>query len=308
MFNHEELEVYFKQKYMPFSEANISVANSGFLYGLGVFTGMRAFSNSQNGKLYIFRPGDHYQRLCQSCKLLRYDKFKERYSEKSFIEIIKQLLIRNSIKSDAYIRVTNFSMENKITPKLVGYGEELSIYLYPLGDYVPLSGMRCKISSWTRVRDTAIPARAKINGSYVNTAFAKAEAIMEGYDEAIFLNDRGHAVEGSAENLFIVRDGVLITPPKSDEILEGITRKSVLELAQDLGIPCIERSISRSELIFADEVFLTGTGAKVSPVVEIDKYKIGNGVVGPISRTLQQQYFSAARGEVDKYKKWVEEV
>ncbi len=308
MFDHETLEVFFDGKFMPFKNANVSIANTGLLYGLGVFTGMRAFKNEQGTHLNIFRPEAHYKRMLNSCKLLRYDDFKKNFSEKKFTDTIKDLLLKNSIKEDAYIRITNFSFENKITPKLSGYRENLSMFLYPLGDYVPTTGMKCCVSSWTRVKDSSIPARAKITGLYVNTALAKAEALNNGYDEALFQNHNGNIVEGSAENIFIVRDGLLITPPPSDEILEGITRQSIMEIAKDKGIDVVERSIARSELVFADEVFLTGTGAKVSPVIEIDKYLVGDGSVGPISKLMQETYLNAARGLDSNYKHWVEAV
>jgi branched-chain amino acid aminotransferase len=165
--------------------------------------------------------------------------------------------------------------------------------------------MKCCVSSWRRVNDSAVPARAKIVGAYVNTAFAKSEAVRNGYDEAIVLDDAGHAVEGSAENLFIVRDGKIITPPVTDNILEGITRKTVMTIAADLGYEVAERSIDRTELYFADEVFLTGTGAKVSSVTEIDGYKIGGGQVGGISQRIQERYFDAVKGAIEKYKGWL---
>jgi branched-chain amino acid aminotransferase len=308
MFDHEKCKVFHRGEFVPFEKATVSVANTGFLYGLGVFTGMRAFKNPTSGKLFIFRISEHYERLRYSCRLMRFQNFQKEYSLAQFTKILCELLIINEIKEDAYFRVTNFSDENKIGPSLKGYKDSLSIYIYPLGDYVSTTGMKCAVSSWKRVSDNSIPARAKINGIYVNTALAKTEALMNGFDEALFLNDQGNVVEGSAENIFIVREGALITPPVNDTILEGITRQSVIEIARDKGILCIERSISRSELYKADEVFLTGTGAKVAPVVEIDHYPVGTGQVGPTSRLIQDCYLGAARGELPEYQKWVEEV
>jgi branched-chain amino acid aminotransferase len=308
MFDHQKCKVFHRGEFVPFDQATVSVANTGFLYGLGVFTGMRAFKNPVTEKLYLFRVAEHYERLRYSCCLMRFENFQKEYSLAQFTEILRELLVVNKIKEDAYFRVTNFSDETRIGPSLKGYKDSLSIYLYPLGDYIPTSGMRCTVSSWKRVHDNAIPARAKINGIYVNTALAKTEALMNGFDEALFLDHQGNVVEGSAENIFIVRDGTLITPPVSDHILEGITRQSILEIAKDKGIPCQERSISRSELYKADEVFLSGTGAKVAPVIEIDHYQISAAQIGPISRLLQDCYLSAARGELPEYKSWVEEV
>ena len=212
------------------------------------------------------------------------------------------------MKEDVYIRVTNFTDENKVTPKLVGYGDSLSAFLYPLGDYVPTSGMRCKVSSWCRVEDNALPARAKINGAYVNTAFSKTEALLAGFDEALVLDGRGHVVEGSAENFFAVIDGKIVTPPVHDNILEGITRKTIIQVAQDEGFEVIERSFDRSELYKADEIFVTGTGAKVSPVTDVDGYQVGNGEIGPVSTRLQTLYAQIVRGEVECYRAWLLEV
>lgn len=307
-FDHHKSQVFFDGKIIPFSDANLSIANTGFLYGLGVFTGMRAHYSQSKDALYLFRPRDHYKRFLFACKLLRYKNFLANYDYDKFLKVVVDVIKANQVKHDVYIRVTNFSNENRVTPKLIEYKDSLCAFLYPLGDYVPTSGMRCKVSSWTRVSDNSIPARAKINGLYVNTAFAKTEALLEGYDEAIFMDDRGHVVEGSAENIFFVFDDTLVTPPVTDNILEGITRQSVIDIANDLGIKVIERSVDRTELYKADEIFLTGTGAKVSPVVEVDRYPVGNGAVGEISKKIQEQYFAAVKGEIAKYQDWLVDV
>ncbi len=305
MFDHEKLKVYFRDKIVDFEDGKISIACTGFLYGLAVFTGMRAHYNEKQDKLFVFRPQDHYKRFVHQCQLFRYKGFLENYDYSRFLSIIVELLKVNKMKEDTYIRASNFTDENKVTPKFVGYKDSFCVFLYPIGNYVPTDGMRCKVSSWTRVDDNCIPARGKVNGLYVNTGFAKTEALIGGYDEAIFLDRYGHVVEGSAENIFIVLDGKIVTPPKSDNILEGITRASAMEIATDLGYEIIERSIDRSELYKADEIFLTGTGAQVSPVIEIDNYAVGGGKVGPISEQLQKTYFAAVRGEHPKYVKWL---
>ena len=201
--------------------------------------------------------------------------------------ILFDLLKINNIQQDSYIRVTNASDENKVTPKWIDYGDSLSIYLYPLGDYVPTNGMRCKISSWTRVGGNAIPAGAKFSGMYVNTAFAKTEALRGGYDEAIFLDEQGFVIEGSAENLFIVRDGKLITPAPSQNILEGIVRNSVMELARDEGIEVIERPISRFELHAADEVFLTNSISGIRWVASYKDKRYYNDTAKKLSEMLR---------------------
>lgn len=308
MFDHETLKVLFRGEIVDFKDATISVANTGFLYGLSVFTGMRAHYNAGQDKMFLFRPDAHYERFCFQCKLLRYENFLNKYDYKTFLSQIVELIRVNSLQEDLYIRVTNFSDENRVTPKFIDYKDSLCAFLYPIGNYVPTTGMRCKVSSWQRVRDNSVPARAKIAGLYSNTAFAKTEALRQGYDEALFLNEHGHVVEGSAENIFVVYGSTLVTPPRSDAILEGITRATVMELAKDNGLEVIERSIARSELYRADEVFLTGTGAQVSPVVEIDGYEVGSGAVGPVSKLLQDTYFKAVRGELPEYNSWLVDV
>lgn len=308
MFDHTTSKVYFRDEFMDFKDANISIANTALLYGLAVFTGMRAHYNEETDKLFVFRPQDHYKRLYNGCKMTQMNEFIKNYSYDRFLSILKEILKTNNIKEDVYMRVSNMIDEVAIGPKFGKYKDTFYVYLYPLGNYVPTGGMKCMTSSFRRVDDNAIAPRAKLNGSYVNTAFAKSEALDNGFDEAIVLDNNGHAVEGSAENLFIVRDGNLITPPVSDNILEGITRASVIQIAKDMGIDVIERSIDRTEMYFADEVFLTGTGAKVSPVTQIDRIEVGNGQVGEISQKIQDIYFDIVKGKVEKYMNWVVEV
>ena len=309
MFNHEELKVFCRGKFVDFKDATLSIANTAFLYGLAVFTGMRAHYNEEEQKLFLFRPQEHFERLQNACKLCHYKNFLRDYTYESFLGMLRELVQMNKVREDLYIRVTNFTDQNTITPKFFYYEDALCAFLYPLGNYVPTSGMRCMVSSWTRIEDNAIPARAKFNGAYINTAFAKTEALMRGFDEAIMLDARGHVVEGSAENLFLVSKGTLITPPVNDNILEGITRATIIDLARSESIPVVERSIDRTELYRADEVFLTGTGAQVSPVVEIDGYTVGKSKgVGPISKQLQELYFATVRGRVSKFRHWLEEV
>jgi len=304
MFNHEELTVFCRGEFVPFDKATVSVSNSGFMYGLGVFSGIRAHLNQSTGKLYIFRPKAHFDRLQLGAKLFRYARYLESFDYPKFLGVLKELIRRNNIREDVYIRAAIFTDENRVTPKFT-YKDSFTVFLYPLGDYVPTGGMRCMISSWVRMEDNAIPSRPKAHGGYVNTAFAKTEALLNGFDEAIFLNSRGHVIEGSAENLFVVMNGKIITPPVSDNILEGITRDTIMTVARDNGIEVIERAIARTELYRADEVFLTGTGAKVSPVVEIDRYPVADGAVGPISKKLQELYFEIVKGNVPQYQHWL---
>ncbi len=302
MFDHTKMKVYFRDKFVDFKDANISVGNTGFLYGLGIFSGMRAHYNKEEGQLYLFDPKDHYKRLLSAAKMCSFNDFMANYSYEKFEGLLKDLLKNNDIKEDAYIRFTIFVDEEKIGPKFGEYKDSVIAFLYPLGDYVPTGGMKCKVSSWTRVSDNALSPRAKFHGAYVNTALAKTEALAAGFDEVIVLDREGHVIEGSAENIFIIRDGVLITPPVSDDILEGITRRTVLQIAKDEGIEVCERSIDRTELYFADEIFLSGTGAKVSPVTQVDHVKIGDGSIGPIGSKIQDIYFKLVKGEIKKYK------
>lgn len=305
MFDFSKNTVYFRDKFMPFNEATISIANTGFMYGLGVFTGIRAHYNAEEDQVYLFRPETHYQRFYKASQMCQFNQFTDNYTYERFRDAVVELIRINTIKEDAYVRITQFVDEQSIGVKFTDYKDAISMFLYPLGDYVPTGGMKCKVVSWQRVKDNAIPSRGKIVGAYVNTAFAKTEAIMEGYDEAIVLDDAGHAVEGSAENLFIVRDNVIITPPTNSDILEGITRDTVMKLATNAGYKVVERSIDRTELYFADEVFLTGTGARVSPVTQIDHVQVNGGTVGPIAQRLQILYSELVIGKHSQYEHWL---
>jgi branched-chain amino acid aminotransferase len=303
-FDFKELKVFYKGEYVPFKEATITLGNISFLYGLSLFSGCRGHWNEKENQLYLFRVDEHFKRLTRGANMVHMKNFLAK-SFDDFKGHLVELCKVNEIKQDVYIRVNLFYTDEAIGPKFIGYNDDMNAYLYPLGDYVPTGGMKCMTSSFERVGDNSIPARLKVNGAYVNTAFAKTEALENGFDEAIVLDRNGHAVEGSAENLFIVREGVLITPSTSSDILEGITRKSVIEIAKNENIEVVEREIDRTELYFADEVFLTGTGAKVSPVTEIDRRAINNGKVGSISQKIQDIYFKAVKGEISEYKSWL---
>jgi branched-chain amino acid aminotransferase len=302
------LKVYFRDGFVDHNDATVTISNTCFLYGLGIFSGLRAHHNKQRDKLYLFRPKDHYQRLLYQAKMCHFDEFIERFSEEKFIAILRDLFRLNNLRQDAYVRITLFSDSNSITPKFIDYRDSFSAFLYPLGAYLNPEGVRCMTSSWRRVEDTMIPARGKLTGAYLNTAFAKTEAIRHGFDEALFLNSEGHVVEASAANIFIVSNDTLVTPPLSDDILEGITRKTILTLATDLGIPTVERSIDRSEIYKADEVFLTGTGVQIAPVIEVDHRTVGEGKIGPVGKKFFDTYGAIVRGESEAYRHWVLEV
>ncbi len=295
--------VYFEGKIVPEDEAKISIKTNSFHYGTAIFEGIRAYYDKDTDRMWGLFFKEHYERLFQNMKVLNMEIDE---SIDDLIEITKELIRKNKIKSDIYIRPIVYFADLKISPKLIGYSAKIAIYTYPLGDYIDInSGIKAIVSSWTRLSDNMIPPRLKVAGAYVNSAFSKTEAILAGADEAIVLNKNGYVSEGSAENIFIVRNGKLITPPVSDDILEGITRNAIITIAKDLGYQVEERHIARTELYVADEVFFCGTGAQVSPVVEIDNRKVGDGKPGKITKEIQNVYFDAVRGKIEKYRDWV---
>ncbi len=229
------------------------------------------------------------------------------YSVEDLVNITVELLRKNQIKEDVYIRPIVYFKDLKLTPKLIDYTPEIAIYTYNFGRYLDTSkGIRVKVSSWRRNDDNSIPSRWKVAGAYVNSALAKTEALLAGYDEAIMLNQHGFVAEGSGENIFLIREGKAITPSYSEHILEGITRSAVKKLLKnELVVEIEERPVARSELYVADEIFLTGTAAEITPVVEVDNRKIGGGDVGVITKELQDIYFRAVRGMIDRYFGWL---
>lgn len=295
--------VYFENRFVPEEEAKISIKTNSFHYGTAVFEGIRAYYNKEEDTMYGLFFREHYQRLFQNMRILNME-IEESIDQ--LVEITAELVRRNNHKEDIYIRPIVYFSDLAIGPKLIGYRAKIAIYTLPLGDYIDTNrGIKAKVSSWTRLSDNMIPPRLKVTGAYVNSAMAKTEALLNGADEAIVLNQHGYVSEGSAENIFIVRNGKLITPPVNDDILEGITRTAIIQIAKDNDIPVVERSISRTELYVADEVFFCGTGAQISPVIEIDHKKIGNGEVGPVTRKIRDIYFDAVRGKVERYRDWV---
>jgi len=292
---------FFKGEFVPIGEAKVSIMSQALNYGIGAFGGIRAYWNETQQQLYIFRLADHVLRLFNSCKLFNTTL---PYSMDDVKRIIVELLRREGYREDAYIRPLIYNATEDITPRLFDATFELACFSRPQGHYIQLQVRAC-VSSWNRLDDNIIPSRGKITGGYVNSAFAKSEAHWNGYDEAIVLNQDGHAAEGSAMNLFIVREGVLITPPVTDNVLEGITRKTVLQLAREANIATVERSIDRTELYIADEVLFCGTGAQVAALIEIDHRKIGEGRPGPITQKLQASYFDLVRGNAPTHRDWL---
>ena len=297
------LTCFFQGRYVRLGDARIPIMTHAFLYGTGVFEGIRAYWNPDEKQLYALRIKEHIVRLRNSCKIML---MAEVPSVDEFTEIVEQVLRRNEFHEDAYCRPSVYKSTEAIGVKLHGLTHDFYVLAVPMGDYIDTEkGIPTGTVSWRRSSDTAIPSRSKITGSYVNPAFSKSEAMLNGFDEAIVLTQDGHVSEGSAENLFMVRDGVLITPSVSDDILEGITRAGMFEIAEYLDIPIKERQIDRSELYIADEVFLCGTGAQVSPVASVDHRAVGDGRPGPISSRISKTYFDAVRGRLPAFRHWV---
>jgi branched-chain amino acid aminotransferase len=298
---------YFQKRIVPMEDARVGIMTHAFLYGTAVFEGVRGNWSDERGETLIFRPVEHFQRLKKSAHIMHIGLPN---SAEELTDICAQVVAAAGYREDVYIRPIAYKSGEVIGPKLDGVDDDFLCFAIPFGNYLDLdAGIRCQTSTWRRVPDTSIPARAKVNGLYVNSALAKTEAVENGYDEAIMLNDDGHVSEGSGENLAIVRDGRLITPERSDNVLEGITLDSVFTLArEELGIEIVERTIDRSELYVADEVFLTGTAAHLSPVTEVDRRSVGNGRVGPITARLQALFFDVIRGRNTKYASWVHAV
>ena len=295
--------VYFNKQFTPLSDAKVSIRTNALHYGSGVFEGIRAYWNDDEQQLFVFKLAEHYERMLRNSRVL---KLKVEHDAKELCAITLDLLRRNQAKEDTYIRPIAYFSSEGLGPKLVGYETGFAIYTIPLGDYIDTSsGIKVGVASWRRISDNTIPARCKITGGYVNSALAKTEALEQGYDEAIFLTQDGFVSEGSAENIFLVRNGTLITPDLSQDVLEGITRDTLITLCRDeLGLPVVERQVGRTELYVADEVFLCGTGAQVSPVVEVDRRPVGSGKIGPVATRIQQLYFQVVKGRHPKYRHW----
>ena len=299
----DELIAYFEGDYVALKDAKVSIMTHAFMYGTATFEGIRAYWNAEQNTLYALFVREHARRIRSSAKMLMMENLP---SEDELVGIITETVRRNGFRQDAYVRPSFYKSTRAIGVRLHHLDHELYVIATPFGNYIDIEkGVRVMSSSWRRNADEALPARGKLVGGYVNMAFQKSEAELNGFDEALVMTPSGHASEGSAANLFVVRDGVLLTPPVSDDILEGVTRKAILGLAADLGIPTEVRSIDRSELYICDEVFLVGTGVQVSPVIEVDHRPVGEGKIGPISRRLSERYFAAVRGNLPEYKSWL---
>ena len=294
--------VYINGEFVESDKAVIPVRTHAFLYGTSIFEGIRAYYNVEEEQMYAFRVPEHYKRLCNSAKIMWMNS---PYSIEEYCNITKQLLQKNNYKTDAYIRPTLYKSSIKVGPTLTDNEDSFLIFTTPFGDYFHSQrGLKLCVSNWRRTSDNAIPPRAKVGGAYANAALIKTDAQASGFDDAIVLSETGFVTEGSAMNLFIVRNGTLITSCITDDILVGITRNTIIELAKELGIPVVERQIDRTELYIADEIFCCGTGAQVVFVESIDNRMINNGNIGDITQKIQTLYYDVVRGKVEKFKKW----
>lgn len=291
--------VFFKDGLVARTEATVSVMSSAVLYGLSVYT-VFPVCITKDGPA-AFRLKDHFQRLVNSAKIIGIDTFEPEWTEERFVETVRALVVANAVTEDVFVRATIHVTDLVPGTRSRGLATAMSMFIYEALPIVPQDGTRLKTSVWRRIPDYAIPSRAKVNGAYVNSVLAKQDAIDSGYDDCILLDASGHVCELSAANLFIVRDGVLITPPSSSDILEGISRRTVLALARDLAIPVAEQTIDMTELYVADEAFACGTSAYIAPVSEIDKRVVGEGSAGPITTKLRTKYFQVLHGEDASY-------
>src|SRR5205809_1606245 len=299
----ESLITYFEGGFVPLRDARVSIMTHAFMYGTAVFEGIRAYWNQDHGQLYGLFIREHVERIRNSCKIVLIDDVP---SQDELTALIVETVRRNNFREDVYIRPSFYKSTKAIGVRLHHLESDLVILTIPFGNYVDTeSGIRIMTSSWRRNADDALPARGKIVGGYVNMAFQKSEAELNGFDEALVLTPDGHASEASAADLFIVRDGVLLTPPVSDDILEGVTRKAVLELAEVLAIPVESRAIDRSEISVVDEMLLRGTGVQLSPVIELDHRPIAGGATGPITKQLHEAYYAAVRGRDSRFAHWL---
>lgn len=299
---------YLRDGFVPFAEANLSIASSPVLYGLSVYTVFGGTWNDKDKYLNLFRLQDHYKRLVNSANILDFDSFAKEWPYEKFEQMVRDLVQQNNVNQDVLVRVTVFIDELIAGTKIHGLKNSLSAYIYPMGHIFPGDGISVCVSSWQRNSDNAIPSRAKVNGSYVNASLMKNEALLNGYDDAIAIDEHGHVAEGTVANFFMVRDGILITPDDATDILEGITRSTMLSFATHLKLPVSVRSIDRSELYMADEAFFCGSSANVTPILSIDKRTVGNGQVGDMTKKLADLYSRVRAGDEPTFATWLTKV
>jgi branched-chain amino acid aminotransferase len=298
---------YFRGRVVPYSEAKVGVMTHAFNYGTGCFGGMRGYWNSDEEQLFLFRPHDHFHRFLNSARLLCMDLG---LTSEEMLDISLEVLRAEGYREDCSVRPLAYKADEIIGVRLNDLEDEFTLFAMPFTRYVENDeGAHVTFSSWRRTDDNSIPARGKLTGSYVNSAFIKTDALRQGFDEALVLTREGHVSEGSAENVFIVRDQVLITPPVTENILEGITRRTAITLAtEELGLQVVERPIDRTEVYLCDELFLTGTAAAITAVARVDYRPVGNGVMGPVTAKLRRLYDDVVRGRIPRYRRWNEPV
>lgn len=297
---------YFEGQIVPIEQANVSVTSQVMNYGTGVFGGMRAYWNPDHEELYIFRPHEHFERLLQSAALLRMNLD---YTPAKLLDILTTLIQREGFRTNCYIRPLAYVGEHSLAVHAQGMKSDLTIFVQPVGEGRVVNvdeGAHVCFSAWRRIDDNAIPARGKVVGAYVNSVMIKTDAMLAGYDDALVLNNDGHVAEFSTANVMIVRKGVVITPPITSNILEGVVRRSLIQLLREtLQIEVVEREIDRTEVYLADEIFMCGTGAQISPVTRIEHRSVGDGEIGPITRQLRTLFMDLVRGRVEQYREWV---
>ncbi len=299
MTDHEDTLVYMDGRYVPWSDAKIHVSTHAFLYGTAVFEGIRAYWDERRRRLNVFSLREHCDRLERNARMMGFDGAP---TSPEMQKIIPTLLQKNGFEQDVYIRPVVYLGEGTVRVRPTAQKVRTLVFAFVLKRYFEKDGLRCMVSSWVRPPSSVLPPMGKVNGAYANSFLASIEAQRAGYDESIMLNHRGLVSEGPAENFMIVRGGTLITPPLSADILDGVTREFLFELAHDLKVPVKERDIPRVELYTAQEMFFCGTGVEIEPIVEIEGRKVGDGKPGPVTRKLQARFHAAVRGEVATHK------
>lgn len=297
------LIVYFDHRLMPLGDAKVGILTHALHYGTGVFEGIRAYWDQTSQDLFLLRPREHFDRWRRNCRILRIGVDAD---TAELVRLTTELCRRNNFREDVYVRPLAYKSAQRIGVQ-PDDNDAFALVAIPFGAYLPSeNGIHAGVVSWRRIEDNAIPGRAKICGAYVNSALASDEARRNGFDEAIFLTESGHVAEGATCNIFMVRDGKLITPPATDNILEGITRDCVICLARrELGLDVVERSIDRSELYVCDELFFTGTAVELAPITQVDHRPVGNGRIGAVAGRLRQLYEDAAHGRLDAWQHWL---
>jgi branched-chain amino acid aminotransferase len=298
---------YFRGKIVPYSEARVGVATHALNYGTAAFGGLRGYWNSDEQELFVFRPRDHFKRLLNSARLLAANLD---HTPETLTQVLLELIRQEGYREDCYIRPLIYKADEVIGVRLHDLDDEITMFALPFSKYVKNDeDAHVTFSSWRRIDDNAIPARGKISGAYINSAFIKTDAVLSGFDEALVLTNDGHLSEGSAMNVFIVRDGKIYTPPVTENILEGITRRTIIELAREtLGITVVERRIDRTEVYLVDELFMTGTAAQIVAVTKVDHRPIGEGKMGPVTTQLRGLYDQVVRCQHPEYRSWTEPV